>query len=350
MKKKIVSIGIGLGLVVLIGVVLANNKSKIDLAANPKKIKPQIPVKAIEVKEDTFSTSFTLNGETSPVREVTIASEVQGKLVNLLIKNGDRVSARQAIASLDASVYTAQLRSLEYSISKAELDLERYKRLIDLGGATPLQLESVRINHESLLAQKKEVLQQMDHMQIRAPFSGTMENLLVEKGSYVSFGTKLAELIDNSALKIQVYLSENEAFRVVPGQPISISSPVLSHPVEGKIAMLSDKADASGKFLAEIHYVNTGEEKLKAGMITDVAFVTGSTSTGLSIPASALTGSAKHAKVFVVKEDKAELREISTGIVTPTKVQVTGGLKAGEQVVVSGQLNLETGTSISIIK
>jgi multidrug efflux pump subunit AcrA (membrane-fusion protein) len=66
MKKKLVTIGISLILVITIGVVLANNKAKIDKAAHPVKENPVIPVKVFEVKADSFNTSFTINGTTTP--------------------------------------------------------------------------------------------------------------------------------------------------------------------------------------------------------------------------------------------------------------------------------------------
>jgi membrane fusion protein, multidrug efflux system len=349
MKKRIITITICLLLVASIGVVLANNKAKIDKAAKPVKNEAVIPVKIHEVKEDSFNTSFTLNGTTSPAKEVKIASEVQGKLVRLHMKNGDIVKAGQVLAVLDASVYSVQLSSVDASIAKANLDIERYTRLIELGGATAMQLEAVKLQHSSLIAQKRQILEQIAHMQIRAPFSGKIENVTVELGSYVTFGTVLGQLIDNSSLKINVYLSEKEAFRIKTGQSVTISSVVLEAEKSGSITMVSDKADASGKFLAEVSLRNTGRtEKLKAGMLADVHFPMEATEIGLSIPVSALTGSATDAKVYVVKENKAELRRIITGVVTPVNIQVTEGLQAGEKVVISGQINLENGTTVSI--
>jgi len=348
MKKKIVAIGISLILVVAIGVVLANNKSKIDKAAHPVKENPVIPVKVFEVKEDSFNTSFTLNGTTAPAREVKIASEVQGKLVGLYVDNGDIVKAGQAIGMLDASVYRTQLNSIEASIAKANLDLARYNNLIEKGGATPMQAESAELQIKSLEAEKKQVLEQISHMQIRAPFSGKIENVSVELGSFVSYGTVLSQLIDNSSLKINVYLSEQEAFKLKRGQQVMINSVVLSQSKIGKITMISDKADGSGKFLAEIGFSNDDKEQLKAGIIADVHFAVDETKTGLSIPVNALLASSKDAKVFVINGDKAEERKIKTGIITADKVEVLDGLTAGEQVVVSGQLNLESGTAISI--
>jgi membrane fusion protein, multidrug efflux system len=350
MAKKIITIITCLLILTGIGVVLANNKSKIDKAAKPAKENPIIPVKTARAVEDSFNVSFTLNGSTTPDKEVKIASEVQGKLVGLYIKNGDIVHAGQTIATLDASVYSVQLNSIEASIAKANLDLARYNKLVEMGGATPMQVESVKLQLSSLYAEKKQVLEQMSYMQIRAPFSGKIENIAVERGSFVSYGTVLAELLDNSSLKINVYLSEQEAFRVKLSQPVTINSVILSQPMTGRVSMISDKADASGKFLTEISFSNSGKEKLKAGMLADVSFKMDAETTGLSIPASALTGSAKQAKVYVVKLDKVEIREIKTGIVTSTKVQVTEGLQAGEQVVISGQVNLENGTPVSIIK
>jgi membrane fusion protein, multidrug efflux system len=309
-----------------------------------------IPVKATTVKEESFNKAFTINGTTAPAKEVTIASEVQGKLVGLYIDNGDVVRAGQVIAALDASVQNAQLRSIEAAVAKANLDLQRYTHLISLGGATPMQEETVQLQINSLIAEKKAVLEQMAHMQIRAPFSGKIENVTVEKGSFVSYGTVLGQLIDNAALKIKVYLSEQEAFQVQPRQTVTIHSVVLDQPKTGTITMISDKADASGKFLAEISFANTDAAKLKAGMLADVAFATGQGVKSLAIPVSALVGSAQQATVFVVKENKVEQRNIKTGIVTTDKVQVTAGLQAGEQVVISGQLNLENGTAITINK
>ena len=337
-------------LVVSIGVVLANNKAKIDKAAKPIKENPVIPVKAHEAKVDSFNTSFTINGTTIPAKEVKISSEVQGKLIGLYIDNGDIVRAGQVIAVLDASVYSVQLKSIEASIAKAELDLKRYTKLIDMGGATPMQAESAQLQITSLVAEKRQVLEQISHMQIRAPFSGKVENVSVELGSFVTYGTILGQLIDNSSLKINVYLSEQEAFKVKTGQQVTISSVVLTQPKNGKIRMISDKADASGKFLAEITFANTEKEKLKAGILADVLFSVDRIETGLSIPASALLAGTTDAKVYVVNGNKAELRKIKTGITTSSKVEVTEGLKQGEQVIISGLLNLENGTAISINK
>jgi len=350
MKKKIITITFSLLIVAGIGVVLASNKAKIDKAANPVKEIPVIPVKVYEVKEDSFNTSFSINGTTIPAKEVKIASEVQGKLVNLFIDNGDIVSAGQTIAVLDASVYSVQLSSIDASIAKAKLDLSRYTKLIELGGATPMQAESAQLQINSLQAEKRQVLEQISHMQIRAPFSGKIENVTVELGSFVTYGTVLGQLIDNSSLKINVYLSEQEALKLTTGQPVTITSVVLAQPKIGKISMISDKADASGKFLTEITFPNNDGEKLKAGILADVHFSVESVETGLAIPVSALLASTKEAKVFVANGNKVEQRSIKTGIVTSDKVQVLEGLQAGEQVVISGQLNLENGTAIIINK
>src|SRR5215470_4496383 len=119
MKKKIITIGTFLLIAGSIGFVLASNKAKIDAAAKPVKEKIIIPVKAHEVQTDTFNTSFNITGTTVPSREVKIASEVQGKLVGLYIKNGDLVRAGQLVAVLDASVYNVQLGSLDANIAEA---------------------------------------------------------------------------------------------------------------------------------------------------------------------------------------------------------------------------------------
>jgi multidrug efflux pump subunit AcrA (membrane-fusion protein) len=74
--------------------------------------------------------------------------------------------------------------------------------------------------------------------------------------------------------------------------------------------MISDRADASGKFLAEITFANTEKEKLKAGILADVLFSVDRIETGLSIPASALLAGTTDAKIYVVNGNKAELAKL----------------------------------------
>lgn len=350
MKKTIVIISTTVLIAASIGIVLANNKAKIDKAARPVKEHAVIPVKTWSASIDSFNTSFTLSGETSPAKEVKIASEVQGKLVGLYIKNGDQVTAGQVIASLDASVLRVQLSSIDASIAKADLDINRYTKLIALGGATPMQLESAQLTRNALVADRRQVTEQIAHMQIRAPFSGKIENVKVELGSFVSYGTILSDLINNTGLKINVYLSEQEAILVKTGQKVNISSVVLTEPRKGSVSMVSDKADASGKFLVEVKLSNTGNDPLKAGMLADVSFDMETTKTALAIPVNALVAGAKDPRVYVVKGNKVEQRTIRTGITVANTVEVLEGLLEGEQVVVSGQLNLENGAAVSIIK
>lgn len=347
MKKNLIRIFTTVLIAGSIVMVLANNKRKIDAAAKPVKETVVIPVKVHDVAEESFNASFQVNGTTAPLREVKIASEVQGKLVSLQVANGDLVRAGQVLAVLDASVYAAQLNSIEASLAKAALDKERLTRLVEMGGASSTQLEQTILQFESLVAQKKQVLQSIEHMQIRAPFGGKIENVLVEKGSYVSYGTVLGDLLDISTLKLKVYLSEKQAFSVRAGESVNINSPVLKQPVKGQIKTISDKADATGKFAAEVHFANHGAV-LKAGMIADVAFASGTVVKGLSIPVSALVGTAAQGKVFVVNGKLAGQRSIRIGASTSDRVQVLEGLRAGEQVIISGQLNLENGTAIII--
>lgn len=346
MKKTIVTITVTIAIAAGIGAVLANNKAKINKAANPDKHIPVVPVKTAPVAVDSFSSSFVLNGTTLPAKEVKVASEVQGKLVHLFIKNGDIVRAGQPIAQLDASVLRVQLASIDASIAKSLLDLQRFNKLIEMGGATPMQAESVQLQINAYVAQKQEVLEQISHMQIRAPFNGKVENLTVELGSFVSFGTILCQLIDNSSLKINAYLSEQEALSLKKGVNVSIRNAALKQPRQGKVTMISDKADASGKFLVEVSFDNKSKEAMKAGMIADVHFSLGENIRGLSVPVSAILGTTQDARVYVVNNGIAHLKRVKTGASTPTHIQITEGLAEHEQVIISGQVSLENGMKV----
>jgi len=111
--------------------------------------------------------------------------------------------------------------------------------------------------------------------------------------------------------------------------------------------MVGSKADASHNFQIKI-LVSNPESAIKSGMYGTVVLDNMASGEALTIPRTALLGSAVKPQVYVVEGGVSKLRDIQTGSGNETRIQITGGLQKGEVVISGGLVNLNDGTKVSI--
>ncbi|HYD92186.1 MAG TPA: efflux transporter periplasmic adaptor subunit, partial [Flavobacterium sp.] len=120
---------------------------------------------------------------------------------------------------------------------------------------------------------------------------------------------------------------------------------------KGKITFIAPKADESLNFPVEIEIANTEGSELKAGMYGSAIFGKGKAQQSvLTVPRTAFVGGVGNNQIFVVKDSVAQLAKVTSGRIFGEEVEILDGLKEGDVVVTSGQINLQDGTKVSVIK
>jgi len=166
----------------------------------------------------------------------------------------------------------------------------------------------------------------------------------------VNHGTGIGNVVDISKLKVKVNVAENDAFTLTVGGTVSVTTDIYPGTVfTGRVASISAKGDEAHTYPVEIALANSREHPLKSGMFARVAFGHTGSAKGIVIPRDAIVGSVKDAQVYVVENDVARLRQIVVNAQIGTGVEVGGGLRAGEVVVVNGQNNLKDNTAVTVI-
>ncbi len=117
----------------------------------------------------------------------------------------------------------------------------------------------------------------------------------------------------------------------------------------GIVTAIAAQADNSLKYDVEIEVKNQSQNSLRAGMYGTASFAIADTRDALLIPREAIVGSIQDPAVYVVENNIAHLRKVKTGTVTQDQVEIASGVKAGEKVVQSGQINLRDGLKVSIL-
>jgi RND family efflux transporter MFP subunit len=349
MKKHLI---VALAIVSILGLSawkLMSNKEKVEAKVYRPDASQRIGVRATKVEFRDLSQQTQYLGSFAPNRKVEIRPQVGGEVLSLLIESGQTVKAGQLLAKLDDAGLRYQLEALKVNLEGAQNDLRRYQALVQ-GDATPaVNVEKTELSIRATEAQIKQLEKQIAHTSITAPFAGIVTQKMMEKGSIVGAGTPVATITDISSLKLVVNVPEKAINEFKVGQTIGLYTEVyqgVSFP--GKITMVGAEGDAAHNYQVEVTLSNSKEHPLKAGMYGTISTSGQLKEKSLSIPRQALVGSSKQPSVYVVENGKAILRSIEIGATTGEFYQVTKGLKEGDQVVSSGQINLQNGALVTI--
>ncbi len=146
-----------------------------------------------------------------------------------------------------------------------------------------------------------------------------------------------------------------EAFKFVTatlriGQSVDVTASVYADQrFTGKVTFIAPKSDGSLNFPVEIE-VNNASNQLRAGMYGTAIFGEGVASNTLIVPRNAFVGSVSDNKIFVLKNGKAIETNVKSGRNFGDYIEILGGLQNGDQVIVSGQINLFDQSPVEIIK
>ena len=327
---------------------LEANKNKLETEAKlSEKRNTIIPVITAKVGTATWAGNFEVVGNFSPNKQVAVVSEAAGKVVSLKIKNGDFVKRGATLLSVDNDLLDIQLQTVSTNLLKAENDYSRLKNLLGDGGVTQQQIDDAKLGIDNLRLQIEALEKQISMTYVTAPISGIISNKKIEKGSLVSPSMPIANITDISVLKLQIYLTEEQVVNIKKGDKVKIQIDIFPEKkLEGRVSFIDINAGPSRRYLIEID-VKNNNRAIKAGMTATAYFAGGEKKEVLAVPRESIVGNLQNAKIYVVENDKAILKNIRTGAIIGDMVQVKNGLDLNETIVTSGQINLEDGMAIS---
>lgn len=352
MKKKYIITLLIVAIVLLIVFKLASNKSKIN--ENNKKGQSEdirIPVTAATVKEEIPENSMIKTGSLIPFKEVKVLAMSTGKVQRLLFSLGDHVREGQVLATVDNHILQLDLQKSESNVAKLRQDLQTYTELYQGNAATKEKLNEIRQNYQDASNQSQQLRKRITDATIKAPTSGVIGSKAIEEGVYVTEGAELATIVNLSQLKVKVNVTETEVYNITQGQKVKLTTDIYpGKSFEGSITYISPQADQTHSYQVEVAAKNDSNSPLRSGTFVYADFSKKHIDKIIFIPREALIESTRDAQVYVIKNNKAVLRKITTGTIYGKTIEVRSGLAKGEQVVSSGQINLKDGTLISITK
>jgi membrane fusion protein (multidrug efflux system) len=331
---------------------------------------PPATVTAEPARTEKWIERLTSIGTLIASQGVDVTGQVAGIVTEVLIDSGKEVEQGAKLVQLDTSVEIADHASAIAVQREAEVAYARQADLMTKKVTSEANLDTARAKQETAQAAVKRIEAVIAQKAIAAPFGGRVGIRKVEKGQYVSAGMALVSLQALDPIRADFPMPEQHIGKLRVGQPVELTVDAFPGQVfKGEIQSLDARVAQDTRTLLVRAILPNKERKLLPGMFANVTVLVGEATDVVTVPRTAVTYSLYGDSVYVVKpappakEGTAppaaagqptgeqlvvERRFVRTGQVRDDRVAITFGLTAGEQVVTTGQLKLNTGAAVHI--
>lgn len=348
--KKLLIIGFLFIGVSAIAFTLYNNKTELNEAADfAMKSSEFISVTVEKVENQTVNRNFEANGVFEPAQDLKLMSETSGSIIKILKRKGDYVRKGDLIVQVDDRLIRSDYTIAKLNREQAEKDLKRFENLADTDAITKKQLEENQNAFQIADAQFSALQKRLDDTQVKAPISGFINEDYYELGTLVSPGMPLVDIINKNPLKLSVNVTESEIYKVKKGEQIKVSvNAIAGKEYAGKVDFISDKANGAFKYEVVLLMSGNDQEQIKPGMFGTAHFNFSQDEEVLKINRKSIAGSLKDPGVYLIENGTAVYRAVKINPLDDGMVEILEGLKAGDEVIASGLINVKAGTKVKV--
>ena len=382
-------------LLLVIGLCASCNRREVSASANAAAVIEEVGTAIVQIKP--VAQHLTLSSELVPFQEIDVYAKVPGYVKELYVDYGAHVRKGQIMAVLEVPELQAQLDEDQAAIraqsdqvarlqseigraraqhnmvhlqaqrlagvAKAKAGLVAQQEVDDAEGkdlAAESQVEAAQgafqASQSQLVVAKAKLSHDQalyDYSKITAPFDGVVTQRYANLGALMQAGTTstqatpLVRLSDETLYRLVIPVPESDVKYIHIGDPVSVRVPAIDSAVKGKIARFAvDVSGATRTMHTEVDITNVNG-KLVPGTYAEADITLSHNPTALVLPLQAIDHQGDKTFVMLVTPDnRIQTKEVMPGIQMPDYVEITSGLTAGEQVVVSDRSGLKAGQAV----
>jgi RND family efflux transporter MFP subunit len=313
-----------------------------------------IPVQVVSVQPGNAIRTISSVGTVRYRRETPLGFTTSGKVASVRFEEGDYVKRGALLAALDTTSVGADLNVAQAERDRAQSEFSRLESLYKDGWITKSRYESAQAAVKVANARVSQAGFSTGTARLYAPSSGVVLVRSAQPGQIVAAGAPamiLGEADDGFIFRVPVI--DKEATKLRVGMPASIVIDALGpEPLSATISEIDGRAnEATGAFTIQFRLAN--RPKLRSGQIGTASIAMPASEDGsLQIPSSALFGvRTGEGLVYVVDAatQRVETRNVTIQRIMDASVIVSGGLAAGDVIVVSGTEKLRTGARVKVV-
>jgi RND family efflux transporter MFP subunit len=374
MNRSYESVGAGLarakalGLIVLlgtaIGAALVLASCTRGTASGPQ-APPSMPVKVQQIANSEVGNTSEYVATIKSRNSATIMSDVEGWIFDIRVHSGDFVKRGQTLMEIDprrqratVSSQESQRASKEATLQWTKLQLERNKTLYTSGVVSKQDLDQAQANYDSALADVKALDAQVSQQEVQlkyysvfAPTDGIIGDIPVHVGDRVTNTTPLTTIDERSGLEVYISIPSEHAHEIKMGVPVDVLDNAGNVLLKTQVYFISPQIETSTQSVLAKAPADKAADALRAMQLVR-ARITWSTHSGITVPVVAVSRVSGQFFAFVAEQQDgktvAHQRPLQLGEITGNDYVVLGGLKVGDQIIVSGTQSLADGAPVRI--
>jgi len=319
--------------------------------ADPPKPSPvNVHVRTIEVIK-SLPDIITLPGAIEPYRLVSVSAEVDGRIEQIHVKEGQPCRQGQLLVGLNTDILQSEF---DQARAQAEFDRREYERvwqLVPTGAVTQMELDLARTKLSAGEAYLRLAQARLQRAEISAPISGIIDSVPVEIGEYVQVGGQVAKIVEVDRVKVVVDGPEKDVGLLklgAEGEILTDSAGTGS--CRGTITYISALADERTRTSRIELTVDNPDHLIRTGQIVRAHLTRRLLTDVIMIPLEAVIPLENGAEVYVVEDGLAQPRHVELGLFKGYDVQVVSGLQQGDRLIVSGHRFVGPGQTVRIVE
>lgn len=331
------------------------------LAENDSTVKRNLPaVRTLELKSGTFSHYVDVHGNVRADRAATLYAMGGGRVRSINVNVGDRVNKGDVIITMDNDMAHDQVAQAEAAYELAHVAFEKQEALWKQKIGSEIQYLQAKSNMEQARAALSTLREQSRLSNITAPFSGTVDDIMVRVGDLSAPGIPAARVVDLSEVQLEADVPEGYVKRISKGALARVVFPSLGDTVDAQLDHVGAYIDPDNRTFKVTVRMPKGDGVLRPNLLSDISILDASADSALVVPSTAvLEDVSGQSYLFVLEnlhDDEGRARKVMVnreseyrGSVHITPKEPTA-LKGGEVIVKEGGKNVSDGQTVRIAK
>jgi len=338
-------------------------REKIDkLEAELKEIDPEfakqankaILVSTLVPGKDTFVHRIDVRGSVSSRRNVMISAEIPARIERVNVREGQSVSKGDVLVTMDADIINSNIRELKTQLELANTMFERQERLWKQKIGTEMQYLQAKNSKESLESRLAAAQAQLSQAIVRAPFSGTVDQVPAREGEMAAPGMPLVRLNSPQDMYIEAEVSERYLGKVAKGDEVEVYFPIQDKRVNTTIAAVSDVINAENRtFRIDVRLPQV-DFKLKPNQVTVLKVTDYTKKEAVSVPTHLVLRDDKGEYVYAIgNQDKSTVAKkvrVKSGLTYAGVTEIVEGLSGEEVLIDKGFRDVAEGVHVAVAK
>jgi membrane fusion protein, multidrug efflux system len=310
-------------------------------------------ITTLPVSQTKFEHYVELSGSVKSRKNVVISAENMGNIQSILVKEGTEVNKGQLILSMDTELYQRGLEQLDTEYALAKTMFEKQENLWKQNIGTEVQYLQAKNRKEGLENQIANIKTQISKSQVRSPFAGTIEEVLVKEGEMATTGMPLVRIVNHKDMYVKADLSEAHIGKFKKGDKLIISFPSVSQDIETVISSVGQVIDENNRtFSIEASLPETAL-KIKPNLIAILKIKDYEVTDAVVVPSKLIQKDNTGEFVFITTGDSTESVakkiQVSRGITYKNRTMITEGLQGNELLVNEGFRDVTDGSKVKVV-